>query len=105
MLRSIGEMYAAVCPAVYHYWRPHLEAPFIVWAEDGETGFNAGDKKAEQGLTGTTDYFTKNEFDGMVESIQAAQDALPGFVWSLSSVQYEEDTNLIHVEWTWAYIG
>ena len=40
-----------------------MEPPFCVWAEDGENGFNAGDRKAEQAITGTVDYYTPQEYE------------------------------------------
>ena len=90
---------------VYHYWRPNMTAPFVVWAEDGEDiSLNADDRKQEQAITGYVDYYTKLEFDERVDAIQAIFYELQGeipFGWRLDSVQYEEDTNLIHFQWTW----
>ena len=77
-----------------------MEPPFCVWAEDGENGFNAGNRKAEQAITGTVDYYTLREYDPAVDDIQTALNALR-IPWRLNSVQYEDATNLIHWEWTW----
>ena len=77
-----------------------MEPPFCVWAEDGENGFNAGNRKAEQAITGTVDYYTPQEYDPAVDNIQAALNSLR-IPWQLNSVQYEDETNLIHYEWTW----
>lgn len=92
------------CP-VYHYWRPNMSAPFAVWAEDGEAdAFDANNRKKEQILTGYVDYYTKDEFDTTADLIQDALLSLQGdtsFAWRLDSVQYEEQTNLIHYQWTW----
>lgn len=90
---------------VYHYWRPQMQAPFCVWAEDGEgTSFHADDKKQEQVVTGFVDYYTKTEYDSALDVIQDTLNTLMSlipFAWVLNSVQYEEDTNLIHYEWRW----
>lgn len=91
---------------VYHYWRPRMEAPFCVWAEDGE-GFNriqADNHKAEQAIMGYVDYYTKVEYDTNLDAIQNVLNGITGFPfgWSLYSVQYEDDTNLIHYQWTWS---
>lgn len=99
-LRRIGTAYAAALPNVYHYWRPRLKAPFLVWAENGDTQSRADNGTAEQAVTGTTDYFTADEYDSAIETIQGIQKAL-GMAWRLESVQYEEETNLIHYEWSW----
>lgn len=87
---------------VYHYWRPKMEPPFCVWAEDGENmSLWTGNHQAEQAVTGTVDYFTLTEFDPAVDAIQEAMNGLEGLYWRLESVQFEEDTNLIHHEWYW----
>ena len=99
-LKAIGETFAAVTPNTYHYWRPRLQAPFLVWAEDGDNGFETDNHKAEQGITGTVDYYTLQEYDPNVDKIQRALNTL-GIPWRLNSVQYEDATNLIHWEWAW----
>ena len=89
---------------VYHYWRPKMTAPFVVWAEDGEANsFDADDRKREQVLTGYVDFFTRTEFDQIADTIQDALYGLQSepFTWRLESVQYEDETNLIHYQWTW----
>lgn len=87
---------------VYHYWRPRLQAPYCVWAEDGEGDSIWSDNHQEkQIITGTIDYFTLTEYDQMVESIQNALNETEVLGWSLSSVDYEPETNLIHYSWDW----
>lgn len=85
---------------VYHYYHPANEdAPWIVWAEDGESeSFNSDNHKSEQCIHGTIDCYTLEEFDPLLDEIQdALTEAEIG--WSLLSVQYEDITNLIHYEW------
>ena len=90
---------------VYHYWRPKMQAPFVVWAEDGESyeRINADNHKAEQAITGYLDYYTKTEYDPKIDTIQDILNGMNGFPfsWYLDSVQYEDDTNLIHYQWIW----
>lgn len=91
--------------AVYHYWHPRLQAPYCIWAEDGEgDSLHANNHKAEQVISGTIDYFTKLEFDEMIEKIQEALNDLEDCGWELNSVQYEDETNLIHYEWSFEII-
>lgn len=87
---------------VYHFLRPQLEPPYCVWQEDGEDGsLWLSNHQAEQVLTGTIDYFTQDEYDGVSDEIQTALNSIENCGWSLNSVQYEEDTELIHYEWLW----
>lgn len=86
---------------VYHYLRPQLQAPFCVWQEDGEgSSLEANNHKGEQSISGSIDYFTKTEFDSMCDQIQEALNQTENVSWRLNSVQYEDDTELIHHEWT-----
>ena len=86
---------------VYHYWHPRLEAPFCIWAEDGEgDSLHSNNIKSEQVISGTIDYFTKIEYDTNVDLIQETLNNAECLAWQLNSVQYEEETNLIHYEWS-----
>lgn len=85
----------------------HFEAansanpPYIVWAEDNEfNGLSGDDYKLGQTLEGTIDLFTKDENDALFDAIQGALVAAKVY-FRLESVQYEDDTELIHYEWTW----
>lgn len=77
------------------------ESRYFVWQEDGTNDFEADDLHAEGVVTGTTDLFTKQEFDPWKDAFEAALDADGAIAWSLNSVQYEEDTGFIHYEWEW----
>ena len=84
----------------YHLFKPAtVKAPYAVWQEDSEgQSFHASNRKAEQVLTATVDYYTLSEFDSMIDSIQVAfNDA--GIAWRLKSFQYELETSLLHYEW------
>jgi hypothetical protein len=54
-------------------------------------------------VTGTIDLFTQNEFDPVVDQIQEGLNEL-GIGWDLNSTQYEDETNLIHYEWTFRVV-
>ena len=84
----------------YHLAKPaSVKAPYAVWQEDSEgQSFYASNRKAEQVLTLTLDYYTQTEFDTMVDTIQEAlNDAR--IAWKLNSFQYETETALLHYEW------
>ena len=90
---------------VYHYWHPRLEAPFCIWAEDGEgDSLWSSNHMAEQIISGTIDYYTKTEFDTMVDSIQNSLNQVEGLGWNLVTVMYENETNLIHYSWDFEVI-
>lgn len=100
-LYQLGAKFATVTTNCFHYWRPVITLPCLMWAESGEeNSFNANNHKAEQNIVGTCDFYTKTEFDPLIDSIQDALDEL-GVTWALSSVQYEDETKTIHYEWTW----
>lgn len=100
-LKALGEALAALTSNCYHYWRPKMRPPFIVWAEDGQdAALWANGHMAEQTLGGSVHYFTKQEYDPMIDRIPGVFDRL-GLGWALESVQFEEETELIHYEWRW----
>ena len=90
---------------VYHYWRTRQNPPYCIWQEDGEgESLHTNNHKSEQVISGTVDYFTLNEYDQNIENIQETLNSLENCGWRLNSVQYEEDTNLIHYEWSWEIV-
>ena len=99
-LRQIGEGLASLTANCTHYYRTN-KFPAIVWAESGEEySFNSDNKKSEQRIIGTVDLFTKTEFDQLIDDVQTTLENL-GLTWMLESVQYEDETKIIHYEWTW----
>ena len=86
---------------VYHYTRTSDQnGSWVVWQEDGEgEPFGTGNRKAEQQIHGTIDCYTPTEYDPLLDEIQNALEGLENVGWSLLSVQYEDETNLIHYEW------
>lgn len=83
----------------YHYYAPpNEEPPYIVWAEDSANDFIADNKHIEIVMGGTIDLFTLDENDPLMEEIPRALNGIP-CAWYLNSVQYEEDTKLVHCEW------
>jgi len=100
-LQQLGEAFATVTTNCHHYWRPVKTLPCLMWAESGEeNSFDSDNHKSEQHIVGTCDYYTKTEFDPLIDTIQETLDEL-GVTWSLASVQYEDETNTIHYEWNW----
>lgn len=89
----------SVTDNVGHYEAFKKTDRYIVWAEDSEGGsVHADNKKENQSIQGTIDYFTTFEHD---ENVCKIQDALNNEEVSffLNSVQYETETKYIHYEW------
>lgn len=102
-LKIIPEILLTVTDNVSHYKAMNQTDKYIVWAEDSEgESVEGDDRKINQSIQGTIDYFTKEEFDSNVDKIQdVLKDACISFY--MNSVQYEDrddsGTGYIHYEW------
>ena len=92
----------SVTDAVSHAERMQSDR-YFVWQEDGEDDLEADGKHAEKAVTGTTDLYTKKEFDPWVGALGEALDEA-GILWYLNSIQYEEETGFFHYEWVWTVV-
>ncbi len=74
---------------------------YFVWQEEGNVNIYGGDGGVlERAITGSTDLFTKQEFDNWAGKFEAAlTDA--DILWYLNSIQYEPETGFYHYEWIW----
>ncbi len=95
----IIQVHTAVTDQVRHSQRLRSDR-YFVWQEDGAHDFLAGDRHLERAVTGTTDLYTKLEFDPWKEDFEKSLDRM-GIAWHLNSIQYEEDTGFTHYEWVW----
>lgn len=85
---------------VYHYWRPQMATPFIVWAETGEAdGLHADNRKGEVLFSVTVDVYTQSEFDPLLDRVFEFFNGRE-IPFSLDNVDYEEDTKVIHYSFT-----
>ena len=103
-LKNVRDAFLSVHPETYHYERPaRTPAPFAIWKEDTEDmSVEADNCKAEQGIVGYLDYFTRMEFDPVVDAFQECLNSLDGCqYWRLESVDKEDETGLIHFRWSW----
>lgn len=103
-LQGIRDLLLNIGPPVSHYFASGQTGNYIVWAEDGEGASGHADgQKTTQIIQGTIDYFTKTEFDPIMEQIQEKLNG-SDIAWRLSSVQYEKDTGYIHYEWVFEVV-
>ena len=77
---------------------------YFVWQEDGEADCILDGRHAEKAVTGSTDLFTKQEFDPWKDQMEQAFDNAPDILWRLNSIQFEEDTGFWHYEWLWTVV-
>lgn len=100
-LQALNDLHAAMPAPAYHYGARKPATPYIVWAEDGDVSPGADNRRSSIILSGTTDYFTKTENDPNVGIIQAVFDGAAWISAQINSIQYEDDTGLLHYEWAW----
>ena len=100
---TIIAAHVAVTDAVSHGKRLKSQR-YFVWQEDGANDLRADGQHAERAVQGTTDLFTKQEFDPWVEELGTSLSS-HGIAWYLNSIQYEEDTGFWHYEWVWEVLA
>lgn len=91
-------------PVAHFAWDKAPQSDYIVYAEDGAVDLFADNKHAEQSVTGTVDLYTKDDTGAPKETVEAALNA-SGAVWYLNTIQYEDDTGYIHMEWVVSAYG
>lgn len=101
-LHKIRDLYKAVLPGkAFHYFARKKDQNYLVWAEEKIPTLLKGDNKVQKRkITGTTDYFTKEEYDPVVKQIEEAMNQ-GQMSWECNSIQREEETGYIHYEWIW----
>lgn len=100
-IKQIEELMLTVTDSVFHYEAMNKPDWYIVYAEDSEgSSVEGDDRKINQSIQGTIDYFTKKDWDENVNKIQEVlKNARISFY--LNSVQFEEETGYQHYEWVW----
>lgn len=97
---KIIAVHTAVTDAVSHGGRLKSDR-YFVWQEDGAEDLNANNRHVESCMTGSTDLFTKKEFDSWKDALEQSFDSCPDIAWYLNSVQFESETGFWHYEWRW----
>lgn len=99
---TIIAAHLAVTDAVSHGRRLASDR-YFVWMEDGANDLLGGNVHAETAVTGSTDLYTKMEFDPWGPALGASFDQA-GISWSLVGVEYEEETGFYHWSWDWEVV-
>jgi len=75
--------------------------PRIIWMHGAETtGMHKDNRKAVQVVSGAVYYFTRLEYDPVVDGIQEALTGIAGLGWRLSEVEVSEDGVWFYA-WDW----
>lgn len=98
-LKKIRNILTNICDHVYHYDALDKTNDYVVWAENGSgESLYLDDQMQYYAISGTIDFFTKKEYNSIIDDIETAlTENKISFI--LNSVQYEEETKLIHYEW------
>lgn len=101
LIEKIKEALLNLSENVYLYTaKGNQKVPYIVYGKDGENNLFGNDIRAERCDAGYVDLYTKQAKDKLIEAIPAALEAA-GVAFYLNSVQFEDDTGLLHCEWRW----
>lgn len=76
---------------------------YFVWQEDGSDDLAASNGHGERAVTGTTDLFTKVEFDPWAEQLGKAL-SREFIAWNLVGVEFEAETGFWHYSWDWTVL-
>lgn len=101
-LQPLRDALAALGNAYHYTAKPNAAPPYLVWMEDGDNDLAADNTHVERIYQGTVDLYTKTEDDPLMEHVPEVLESIEA-AWYLNSVQYEDDTGLIHYEWVWEY--
>lgn len=85
-------------------WSKAPKGDYGVYAEDGANDLVAGNVHAERVIEGTVDYFTRDASMAAKALIEAALNSC-GAAWRVESIQFEDDTGYIHLEWVFQVMG
>ena len=90
-------------PFAEEAWDPRPDGSYGVISIDGEADSYHGDNKKEnQAPQGTVDLYTLNNDRSLMTQIQTTLNGFDGCAWYLNSVQYEDETRLLHWEWVFS---
>ena len=96
---KIVQAHLAVTDSVSHQQRLKSDR-YFVWQEEKPDDLVADGYHCESRMTGTTDLFTKQEFDPWADALGQSFDSA-GINWELNSIQFEPETGFTHYEWVW----
>lgn len=100
----ISALAATELPFAHFGWSHAPAGDYGVYAEDGANDLIAGNAHAERVVEGTVDWFTRDDTLAAKATIETALTSA-GCAWYLNSIQFEDDTGYIHIEWVFQTQG
>ena len=103
---ELVQMLTDITQNTHHYAAPpNTQPPYIVWQEfDQDEIMDADGEQDVYSVSGTIDIFSLAEKEPLVKQVRESLNGSEvGFY--LKSVQYEEDTGLIHWEFEFSLVG
>lgn len=98
---ELKEILTKLTDSVYLYTAPlRKPIPYIVFGADGANDLSAENHHSEKADQGYIDLYTKSQTDSLISSVPQALDENE-ISYYLNSVQYEDETGLLHYEWIW----
>lgn len=105
---AIGALAAALeatgIPFAQFGWSKAPAGTYGVWAEESAEDLGANGHHAERGTIVTVDVYTREAAGAIRDSVEAALNGLP-VSWRLDSIQYENETGLVHLYWRCGVYG
>ena len=99
MLDELREALKATgIPFAHYAWATRPDGDYGVWGEDSSKSLWADGRMSERIAQGTVDLFADDDEGFSKELVERALDSI-GCSWYLNSIQYEDDTRLLHYEW------
>ena len=84
-------------------WDPAPVVDYGVYAEDEESIFRTDNRHSEKATIAYVNLFTRDDSGFTKDTVEkyftSLQDDGVTFAWYLNTIQYEEETKFIHIEW------
>lgn len=85
-------------------WETRPDGDYGVYTLDSSAGSVRADNRTRViALEGTVDLFTRSGGQEKILLVSNAINSVDGLSWYLNSVQYEQDSRLMHTEWVFSY--
>lgn len=103
MNETIKKILTELTDKLYLYTAPgKVKPPYVIYGVDGEEQLKADNRISLHIDQGYIDLYTTDAKDKLIKAIPEALD-INEISFKLNSVQFEEETGLLHYEWRWEH--